>query len=582
MNKKTLLLFWRSASKYRFRLWTAILGAALTVTVASFLGPYIFSQLLEIIQGGNATIENSWKLVAMYAATQIYGEFIGWRINLFMVWTFETAAQRDLHKRIFEKLINHSMDFHANRFGGALVSQSTKLIGAFERFWDTVIFQFMPSLTSIIAGISILSFVFWQYAVVLTFLAIIFIVIVMLGSRVMAEKTRTESQANTKINARLADAVTNVIAIKANGQEAVELEEFGRITKHWRGKSLQTMKSFLVVSSGYSVMIAILNTSAVVSAVLASQYNLVSIGIVYLCVAYTLTISRQLWEFNNIMRNYNRVMGDAHDMVEILNLPVQIEDPKHPQKPHILRGTIEFKDVTFGYTKADPIFKGLNLKIKSGEKVGLVGHSGGGKTTITKLIMRFVDITRGKIMIDGQDISRLKQSDLRSNISYVPQEPLLFHRSLAENITYGQAEASKEQIRAVAKMAHADEFIRELPDGYETLVGERGVKLSGGQRQRIAIARAILKNAPILVLDEATSALDSESEALIQDALWKLMEGRTAIVIAHRLSTIQRMDRIIVMEKGRIAEQGTHKELIRQNGIYAKLWSRQSGGFIDE
>jgi ATP-binding cassette subfamily B protein len=227
-------------------------------------------------------------------------------------------------------------------------------------------------------------------------------------------------------------------------------------------------------------------------------------------------------------------------------------------------------------------FNGLDLRIKTGEKVGLVGQSGSGKTSLTRILLRFSDIDSGLIEIDGQNITDVIQADLRRAISYVPQEPILFHRTIAENIAYGRHEATHQEIEAIARKANADEFIQSLPDKYKTVVGERGVKLSGGQRQRIAIARAMLKNAPILVLDEATSALDSESEALIQDALWKLMEGRTAIVIAHRLSTIQKMDRIIVLSNGKIVEEGNHAYLLRMGGVYAKLWNRQSGGFIEE
>ena len=246
-------------------------------------------------------------------------------------------------------------------------------------------------------------------------------------------------------------------------------------------------------------------------------------------------------------------------------------------------GAVEFRDVTFTHNGADDaLFNSFNLSIKPGEKVGLVGHSGSGKTTFTRLLLRFSDIRRGEICIDGQNIATVTQDDLHESIAYVPQEPLLFHRSIAENIRYGRLNASANDIAKAAKDAHATEFIDKLPSGYDTLVGERGVKLSGGQRQRIAIARAMIKNAPILVLDEATSALDSESEVLIQAALWKLMEGRTAIVIAHRLSTIQKMDRIIVLDDGKIVEQGSHKELITENGVYAKLWAHQSGGFIEE
>jgi ATP-binding cassette subfamily B protein len=249
------------------------------------------------------------------------------------------------------------------------------------------------------------------------------------------------------------------------------------------------------------------------------------------------------------------------------------------------QGAIDCSDVSFHYNDAkdtDSIFKNLNLHIKAGQKVGLVGHSGGGKSTLTRLLLRFDDITGGTITIDGQDIKGITQTSLRQAISYVPQEPLLFHRSIRENIAYGNLEASQAAIEKAAKMAYAHEFIKQLPDGYDTLVGERGVKLSGGQRQRVAIARAMLKNAPILVLDEATSALDSESEKLIQKALWELMEGKTAVIIAHRLSTIQKMDRILVLDHGEITEDGTHKQLLKKDGTYAKLWAHQSGGFIED
>jgi ATP-binding cassette subfamily B protein len=270
-------------------------------------------------------------------------------------------------------------------------------------------------------------------------------------------------------------------------------------------------------------------------------------------------------------------------MVRILGTEPEVQDTVAPEKVRIRNGKIEFRQVVFTHDGSnDALFDGLDLRINPGEKVGLVGHSGSGKTTFTRVLLRFSDIDSGEITIDGQNIAAIRQDDLHRHIAYVPQEPLLFHRSIADNIRYGDPEASMEAVREVAKLAHADDFVDELPAGYETLVGERGVKLSGGQRQRIAIARAMLKNAPILVLDEATSALDSESEALIQDALWKLMEGRTAIVIAHRLSTIQHMDRIIVMDNGEIVEQGSHKELLKSKGAYAKLWARQSGGFIED
>jgi ATP-binding cassette, subfamily B, bacterial len=378
--------------------------------------------------------------------------------------------------------------------------------------------------------------------------------------------------------------MTNILAIKSHGQEDYEKRSYGELTETWRQKSLDSMWGFLKVSTIYSFLIVVLNVSALIAAVWATEHRIVPIAAVYLSITYTFIVARQLWEMNNIMRNFNRVMGDANDMTEILQIKPEIVDRDEATLPKISRGDIEFKNVSFTHPDSSDhaLFSNVNLRIKPGEKIGLVGHSGGGKTTLSKLIMRFMDVQKGQILIDEQDITEMSQSALRKMISYVPQEPILFHRTLRENIRYGKLEASDREVEIVSRLAHAEDFIKQLPKVYDTLVGERGVKLSGGQRQRVVIARAMLKNAPILILDEATSALDSESEELIQDALWKLMEGRTAIVIAHRLSTIQKMDRIIVLKEGKIVEEGTHRELIRQGGTYADLWSRQSGGFLEE
>lgn len=583
LTKKTFNIFFSEAWRFKKRAIFSILSSSSNVLAGSFISPFIISIFLDKLQAGsNITFSGMLPLILIYAATQIYGEVIGWRLTLLSTWTMETAAQRNLYNRIFSHLSNQSMGFHSNRFGGSLVSQTNKLVGSFERFWDTIIFQLTPSVTSVFAAVIILSFIFWQYAVMLFILSIIFTVSVVLGSRTMAKLNIDESQASTSLTGRLADVVTNILAVKSHGHEAFEIDEYDKLTLNWRQKSLNTMWGFLKVSTIYSSLIVLLNVSALAAAIISSENYGISVSVVYLSVSYTLTVARQLWEMNNIMRNYNRIMGDAYDMVEILNIIPEIKDEIKPEKSRIVRGGINFENVTFSHDNNNALFKNLNLHIKPGEKVGLVGHSGSGKTTLTKLLLRFMDIDSGSIRIDGQDITRLKQSELRSFIAYVPQEPILFHRTLAENIGYGQLGSSQRTIKAVSKLANADEFISRLPEGYKTLVGERGVKLSGGQRQRIAIARAILKNAPILLLDEATSALDSESEELIQEALWKLMEGRTAIVIAHRLSTIQKMDRIIVMDEGRIIEEGTHKELTRANGAYAKLWQKQSGGFMED
>jgi ATP-binding cassette subfamily B protein len=309
--------------------------------------------------------------------------------------------------------------------------------------------------------------------------------------------------------------------------------------------------------------------------------GLLTIGDFILIQSYLLTTINQLNGINYQIRNFYDALTDAGEMVAIMKTEHEIKDVENAPELAVSAGTILFDDVNFGFQKVEKgVLTNFNLLIPGSQKVALVGPSGAGKSTITKLLLRFFDVKSGSIQIDGQNIAKVTQASLRNAIAFVPQEPILFHRSLLDNIRYGRRDASEEEVIAAAKEAHCHEFISRLPEGYQTFVGERGIKLSGGERQRVAIARAILKNAPILVLDEATSSLDSESEALIQDALQTLMQGKTVIVIAHRLSTIMKMDRIIVLENGVIVADGTHLELVRQPGLYQKLWSIQAGGFI--
>ena len=584
-SKEIFRLFWKTSEPYKHRRNLAIFFAMLTLVVTIFVGPLIIAQLLSIIQHNQLhNAKNLWILIALYGVSELWSSVIGWRLVLYLVWTFETAMQRDLYAQCFSKLTNQTLFFHSNKFGGSLVSQTNKLVGAVESFWDTIIWSVLPLVISLVGSIIVLSTLLWQYALFLLIFSIVFSIVVYYGSKPMAKLTKKEAKASNKLNGQLADVISNVLAVKSSGAEATEQKFFTKTVNSWRNSSLDVMRGFLKVSTVYSSINMVIKIGAIAFAVYAAQNDLVSVASVYLIITYTGSVAHELWNMNGIMRNYNRIIGNANDMVEILQTPTTLID-KSNSKLKVTNGEISIDKIIFTHDEGqgDTLFHDFSLDIKPGEKIGLVGASGSGKTTLTKLLLRFADIDSGRITIDGQDISEVTQASLRSQIAYVPQEPLLFHRSVRENIAYGRPDATDAEIEETAKKAGAYDFIIGLKDGFDTMVGERGTKLSGGQRQRVAIARAILKDAPILVLDEATSALDSESEALIQKSLETLMENRTSIVIAHRLSTIAKLDRIIVLKNGKIVEDGSHDELInKKRGVYAKLWARQSGGFIEE
>jgi ATP-binding cassette subfamily B protein len=383
----------------------------------------------------------------------------------------------------------------------------------------------------------------------------------------------------------IADTLGNIDTVKAFANEDQEQLTHEKYVSDWTKKAKRSWdyQNFRidVMTSPFFVLT---NTLGLVLALLISHGNASTLEVVFVTFSYFTQTTRIVWEFSDVYRRLESSMTEVAQFTELLLNSPTVKDTDEPSTLKVTAGRIDMVNVDFKYSdsQGEHLFKNFNLSIESGEKVALVGHSGGGKTTVTRLLLRFMDIDGGQILLDGQDISKVRQSDLRKDLAYVPQEPAMFHRSLADNIAYGKPGVSLDEIKKVAKLAHAAEFIDDLPKGYETLVGERGVKLSGGQRQRIAIARAMIKDASVLILDEATSALDSGSEKLIQAALWQLMEGRTAIVIAHRLSTIQRMDRIVVLDRGQIAEQGSHKELLAHEGIYATLWAHQSGGFLED
>jgi ATP-binding cassette subfamily B protein len=564
-----------------------LISTPVSVLVNNYIPPLILATVINRLSIHDFTTQDMWSqfgaLLVGFALLSIFGGLL-WRIVDGFAWRLEAEVQQSMAQKVFNHLGTQSADFHANKFVGSLVSQTTKLLGAYVRISDTTMFMVMPLFWGLVFTVIIMVPRAPIYSLVLLTFSILYIISAFYVTRPTRRLGAQHASFESEQTGRLADVLTNIMAIKSFAREGDEHVRFAESTERTRGSLLRLMHASQRQLAYFNIAAGILETAALVVAVFSVVVLHANLATAFLIFSYTSSVVNQLFSFsNNSLRNYNRAIGDARDMIDILETEPQIRDPKRPKKSRLKTGSIAFDDVTFTHVGSDDaLFNKLNLKIKDGEKVGLVGHSGSGKTTFTRLLLRFSDLDGGSITINGQNIAEVTQADLHQAITYVPQEPLLFHRSIRENIGYGDPGASQEDIELAARNAHATEFIDLLPHGYDTLVGERGVKLSGGQRQRVAIARALLKKAPILVLDEATSALDSESEALIQDALWKLMEGRTAIVIAHRLSTIQHMDRIVVMDDGKIIEQGSHRQLLKQGGAYAKLWARQSGGFIED
>ena len=599
--KRTLHYFWQANKKYKWYFIALFLITPITIFVRTVLSPLVIANVIdllssakpeELINPGNIfQIPLVAKILPQglfLILSQLIGNHVLSNIRVYLVWKMELLVINDLSMQCFDTINNQSMQFHSDRFSGSLTAQVSRFTRSYERFIDNAIFSIIPFFVTFISIFLILINRAPSFAISLLVFTIIFTIISSQSFKKVGDCNEKEAAAQNKQTGQLADSITNIIAVKSYAQEKYEKARFAKYQSEVFEAGKNSMSATIKRDAIFDTIFLLINVLMIGFIVLGAPVLALPVSTVILIFQYSQTILFNLWDISGIFRQFTRVFGDAHEMTIILDTIDTVVDEKNAKKLIISKGAINFNHISFKHADAkEYIFSDFDLKIKSGERIGLAGLSGSGKTTLTKLLLRFADVDQGTIEIDGQNIRKVTQHSLRKNIAYVPQEASLFHRTIAENIAYAKPDSSMDEIIRAAKLANAAEFIEKLPNGYETMVGERGIKLSGGQRQRIAIARAILKNAPILkdapilVLDEATSALDSESESLIQEALLRLMHGRTSIVVAHRLSTISSLDRIVVLEDGKIIEQGPHHQLLKTNGQYQKLWSRQSGAFTE-
>jgi ATP-binding cassette subfamily B protein len=520
--------------------------------------------------------------VVGFAAAMLAGE-VCWRAGIHCLNRTDAYGIEQLHLDGMDALLAKDTAFFHENFAGSLTKRVLSFASQFEDFVDTLVFRVVANLLPLVFA----SVVLWRIdpLLVLVLLGMMtatgFAVAPLIRRRQALVNAREASW--VRLSGHVADTLTNMDAVRAYASERREAAEHERRVREHRTLALRSWDyNNLRIDTIVGPMSIITNVVGLLLAVaVATREGGPGAAAVVVTFTYIVQSTGVLFDFNQIWRQLERSVTEAAQFTELLLDPPTVLDPDAPEPRPTGPADVRLERVRFTHPgQAAPLFDGLDLHVADGERVGLVGRSGGGKTSIIRLLLRLMDVDAGAILVGGRDIARLTQADLRSLIAYVPQDPVMFHRTLRENIAFGRPDATDAQIRAAAAAAHVLEFAEELPQGFDTLVGERGVKLSGGQRQRVAIARAVLRDAPVLLLDEATSALDSESEAHIQDALWTMMRGRTAIAVAHRLSTVAGMDRLIVLDHGRVVEEGSHVELLARGGGYAQLWRRQSGGFL--
>ncbi|PRD42973.1 multidrug ABC transporter ATP-binding protein [Phyllobacterium phragmitis] len=559
-----------------------IIGAVLVSTTADVLTPLYSGHLVDAVARGAAIDEIAWNaaMAAFFMLLALSGVATVMRHITFMGITELTLKMMsEIAADAFHRVQRFSTDWHANSFAGSTVRKITRGMWALDLLNDTILVALLPSAVMLVGTTLLLGWYWPMMGLIVALGSLLYVTLtVALSLGYVAPAASLANAWDTRLGGALADAVSCNPVVKAFGAEAREDARLAKVVEKWRGRTRRTWVRGTINGTAQGMTLLILRAAIIGFAIVLWSRGQASAGDIAFVLTAFFVLQGYLRDVGMHVRNVQRSVNEMEELVDIHDQPLGIEDRPGAAPIAIEEGRIDFENVTFLYGgHTTPLYRNFSLSIPAGQRVGLVGHSGSGKTTFVKLIQRLYDVTDGRIMIDGQDISQVEQASLRAQLAIVQQEPVLFHRSLAENIAYARPGASMREIEHAARLASAHDFITTLPKGYATLVGERGIKLSGGERQRVAIARAFLADAPILIFDEATSSLDSESEVLIQDAMERLMVGRTTLVIAHRLSTVRSLDRLLVFDRGRVIEEGDHGQLIRrENGVYRRLFERQA------
>ncbi len=570
---------WRRNPRF---LLTVASGMTLA-TATDVVSPVLAGRLVDAVTQHRPLSDAAWLLGGLTGLG--IAAVLGRRAGYIGITRLTLRIMSDVASQSFRLVQRFSSDWHANNFAGSTVRRVTRGMWAIDTLDDTLLLLLLPELVVLLGTTLVLALRWPLMGLLLGSCSVLFAAVSCLMTlRYVAPSARQSNRWDTRIGAALADAITCNAVVKAFGAEAREDQRLDRVLARWSGRTARTWVRGTNSGNVQALCLLLLRIVVVGAALLLWRAGQAGPGDIAYVLTLVFLVQGYLRDIGQQVSQLQRSVNEMEELVALFEQPPGVADRPGAPPIKIARGAIRFERVSFGYgAHPRPLFQELSIDIPAGSRVALVGPSGSGKTTLTKLLQRLYDVQQGRILVDGQDVARVRQESLRAQLAIVPQEPLLFHRSLAENIAYARPGASEAEIRRAAVQANADGFIARLPQGYATLVGERGVKLSGGERQRVAIARAFLADSRVLILDEATSSLDSESEALVQEAMQRLMLGRTVIVIAHRLSTVIALDRILVFSHGSLVEDGRHAALLTQpDGLYRRLFERQALGLAAE